>query len=215
MIPRHPWQTAGMSRHAILLGVEGMLLVEIDSPAREYAAMKEGREYAPLPVPDDGDVTPDGRFFFRIPVVEGIRGLAAAGAEIVWHTRRLTGPDALAALAEHLGLADAVRFPAVTELPASPTNDRVDVGPNALWEHWKVQALIQRARDLPAGDEVVAVDSTLDFTAHRMPDGLARRSGRQDADGIGGVKTVDAVGLDEPRLDALRAWVAGGAVPRI
>jgi hypothetical protein len=29
------------------------------------------------------------------------------------------------------------------------------------------------------------------------------------------VKTVDTAGLDEPRLAALRAWVAGGAVPRI
>ncbi|KZE39195.1 hypothetical protein [Microbacterium sp. T32] len=118
-------------------------------------------------------------------------------------------------LAENLGLADTVRFPDATELQAAPTIDPVDVGPNVLWEHWKVQALIQRARDLPAGDEVVVVDSTLDFTAHRMPDGLARRSGRKDADGIGGVKTIDVVGLDEPRLDALRAWLAGGAVPRI
>lgn len=204
-----------MSRHTILLGVEGVLLVEIDSPARDYAAMKEGREYAPLPVPDDGAVTPDGRFFFRGPVVEGIRELAAAGADIVWHTRRLTDPDALRGLAEHLGLADAVRFPDAAELPAAPTADRVDVGPNVLWEHWKVQALIQRARDLQPGDEVVVVDSTLDFTAHRMPDGLARRSGRKDADGIGGVKTIDVVSLDERRLDALRAWVAGGAMPRI
>lgn len=204
-----------MSRHTILLGVEGVLLVEIDSQARDYAAMKEGREYAPLPVPDDGAVTPDGRFFFRLPVVAAIRELAAAGADIVWHTRRLTDPDALAVLAEHLGLVKAVRFPDASELPASPTNDRVDVAPNVLWEHWKVQALIHRARDLQPGDEVVVVDSTLDFTAHRMPDGLARRAGRKDADGIGGVKTVDTVGLDEPRLDALRAWVAGGAVPRV
>ncbi|MFS0795541.1 hypothetical protein [Microbacterium sp. 1P10AE] len=204
-----------MTRHTILLGVEGVLLVEIDSPAHDYAAMKEGRDYASLPVPDDGAVTPDGRFFVRIPVVEGIRELAGAGADIVWHTRRLTDPDALRELAEHLGLADTVRFPDAAELPAAPTEDRIDTGPNVLWEHWKVQALIQRARDLPSGDEVVVVDSTLDFTAHRMPDGLARRSGRKDADGIGGVKTVDVVGLDEPRLDALRAWVAGGAVPRI
>lgn len=204
-----------MSRHTILLGVEGVLLVEIDSPARDYAAMKEGREYAPLPVPDDGAVTPDGRFFFRRPMVDGIRELATAGADVVWHTRRLTDPDALRALAEHLGLADAVRFPDAAELPAAPTDDRIDTGPNVLWEHWKVQALIQRARDLPAGDEVVVVDATLDFTAHRMPDGLARRSGRKDADGIGGVKTIDVVGLDEPRLGALRAWVAGGAVPRV
>lgn len=204
-----------MSRHTILLGVEGVLLVEIDSPARDYAAMREGREYAPLPVPGDGAVTPDGRFFFRRPIIDGIRELAAAGADIVWYTRRLTDPDALRALAEHLGLTDAVRFPDAAELPAAPTDDRVDTGPNVLWEHWKVQALIQRARDLPPGDEVVVVDSTLDFTAHRMPDGLARRSGRKDADGIGGVKTIDVVGLDEPRLAALRAWVAGGAVPRV
>lgn len=204
-----------MSRHTILLGVDGVLLVEIDSPARDYAAMKEGRDYAPLPVPDDGAVTPDGRFFFRLPIADGIRELAAAGADVVWHTRRLTDPDALRDLAENLGLADTVRFPDATELPAAPTIDPVDVGPNVLWEHWKVQALIQRARDLPAGDEVVVVDSTLDFTAHRMPDGLARRSGRMDADDIGGVKTIDVVGLDEPRLDALRAWLAGGAVPRI
>lgn len=204
-----------MSRHTILLGVDGVLLIEIDSPARDYAAMREGRDYAPLPVPDDGAVTPDGRYFFRVPIVDGIRELAAAGADIVWHTRRLTDPDALRELAEHLGLADAVRFPDAAELPAAPTTDRVEVGPNVLWEHWKVQALIQRAHDLPAGDEVVVVDSTLDFTAHRMPDGLARRSGRMDADGIGGVKTIDTVGLDEPRLEALRVWVAGGAVPRI
>jgi hypothetical protein len=204
-----------MSHHTILLGVEGVLLVEIDSPTRDYAAMREGRDYAPLPVPDDGAVTPDGRFFFRLPVMAGIRELAAAGADIVWHTRRLTDPGALRALAEHLGLADTVRFPDATELPAAPTTDRVDVGPNVLWERWKVQALIRRVRDLPAGEEVVVVDSTIDFTAHRMPDGLARRSRRKDADGIGGVKTIDVVGLDEPRLDALRAWVAGGAVPRI
>lgn len=49
----------------------------------------------------------------------------------------------------------------------------------------------------------------------RMPDGLARRSGSGDADGVGGVKTIDVVGLDEPHLEALRAWVAGGAVPRV
>lgn len=204
-----------MSRHTILLGVEGVLLVEIDSPARDYAAMKEGRDYVPLPVPDDGAVTPDGRFFFRVPMVDGIRELAAAGADIVWNTRRLTDPEALRALAEHLALADAVRFPDAAELPTPPTDGPVDVGPNVLWEHWKVRALIQRARDLPAGDELVVVDSTLDFTAHRMPDGLARRSGRMDAEGIGGVKTVDTVGLDEPRRDALRAWVTGGTVPRI
>ena len=204
-----------MTRHTILLGVEGVLLVEIDSRDRAYTAFREDRDYAPLPVPDDGAVTPDGRFFFRLPIVDGIRELAAAGADIVWHTRRLTDPEALRVLAEHLGLAETVRFPDATELPAVPTTDPVDVGPNVLWEHWKVQALIQRARDLPAGDEVVVVDSTLDFTAHRMPDGIARRSGRKDADGIGGVKTIDVVGLDEPRLDVLRAWVAGGAVPRI
>jgi len=204
-----------MSRHTILLGVEGVLLVEIDSPARDYAAMKEGREYAPLPVPDDGEVTPDGRFFSRLPVVAAIRELAAAGADIVWHTRRLADPDALRGLAEYLGLADAVRFPDAAELRAAPTDDRVDAGPNVLWEHWKVRALIQRVRDLPAGDEVVVVDSTLDFTAHRMPDGLAHRAGRRDADAVGGVKTIDVVGLDEPRLDALRAWIAGGTVPRL
>lgn len=204
-----------MSRHTILLGVEGVLLVEIDSPARDYAAMKEGREYAPLPVPDDGAVTPDDRFFFRLPMVEGIRELAEAGADIVWNTRRLTDPAALRALAEHLGLADAVRFPDATELPAAPTDGPVDTGPNVLWEHWKVQALVQRVRNLSAGDKVVVVDATLDLTAHRMPDGLARRSGQKDADGIGGVKTVDTAGLDEPRLAALRTWVAGGTVPRI
>lgn len=204
-----------MTRRTILLGVEGVLLVEIDSPAREYAAMKEGREYVPLPVPDDAAVTPDGRFFFRLPVVDGIRDLAADGADIVWNTRRLTDPAALRALAGHLGLTDAVRFPDAAELPAAPTDTRVDVGPNVLWEHWKVQTLVQRVRDLPAGDEVVVVDAALDFSAHRMPDGLARRSGRRDADGVGGVKTVDVVGLDEPRLSTLRAWVAGGAVPRV
>lgn len=204
-----------MSRHTILLGAEGVLLVEIDSRDRAYTAFREDREYAPLPVPGDGAVTPDGRFFFRLPMVDGIRELAAAGADIVWHTRRLTDSAALRSLAEHLGLADTVRFPDATELPAAPTDDPVDTGPNVLWEHWKVQALIRWARDLPAGEEVVVVDSTLDFTAHRMPDGLARRSGRKDADGIGGVKTIDTVGLDEPRLDALRAWVAGGPVPRI
>ncbi|WP_269454563.1 hypothetical protein [Microbacterium sp. T32] len=32
-----------MSRHTILLGVDGVLLVEIDSPDRDYAAMNPPR----------------------------------------------------------------------------------------------------------------------------------------------------------------------------
>ncbi|WZH38238.1 MAG: hypothetical protein PIR02_06105 [Microbacterium enclense] len=65
------------------------------------------------------------------------------------------------------------------------------------------------------GDEVVVVDAILDFSSRRMPDGLARRASRGDVDGVGGIKTVDAVGLQSSDVDLLRAWTAGGPVPRV
>lgn len=201
-----------MGRHTILLGVDGVLLVELDSPVREYADDRTGRAHAPLPVPADAELRPDGRSFFRPAAVEGLRHL---DAELVWNSRRLTNPEALQALSHELGLGDVVRFPDAAELPAPPTDDRIDTGPNVLWEHWKVQALIHRVRDLPPGDEVVTVDATLDFSSRRLPEGLARRAGRPDATGIGGIKTADVVGLEASGVELLRAWAAGGAVPRV
>jgi len=201
-----------MGRHTILLGVDGVLLVEIDSPVRAYAAYREGREHRPLPVPDDASLLPDGRFFFRPAVIDGLRHL---DADIVWNTHRLTDPAALRALSDHLGLADVVRFPDAAELPVPPRDARVDTGPNVLWEHWKVRALTQRVRDLPPGDEIVVVDAILDFSSRRMPEGLARRAGRSDADGVGGIKTWDATGLRPGDGELLRAWAAGGPPPRV
>lgn len=201
-----------MARRTILLGVDGVLLVEIDSPVRAYAAMREGREEGPLPVPGDAEVTADGRFFFRPAVLSGLREL---DADLVWNTRRLVDPPALWALAAELELTDAVRFPDAAELPADPTDARVDTGPNVLWEHWKVQALIERVRTLPSGDEVVVVDAVLDFSGSRLPDGLARRAKRADAAGIGGIHVPDTWGLDPWGVELLREWVAGGAVPRV
>ncbi|KTR96367.1 hypothetical protein NS220_02305 [Microbacterium testaceum] len=196
----------------ILLGIDGVLLVELDSPAREYADYRTGRAHAPLPVPADAELLPGGRFFFRPAVVEGLRSLSA---DLVWNSHRLVDPDALRILSDQLGLGDVVRFPDATELPAAPTNDPVDTGPNILWEHWKVLSLIERLRNLPPGDEVVTVDATLDFSARRLPEGLARRAGRPNASGLGGIKTADVFGLPADAVELLRAWVAGGAVPRV
>lgn len=201
-----------MGRHTILLGVDGVLLVELDSPAREYADYRTGRDHAPLPVPADATLLPGDRFFFRPAVVEGVRSL---DADLVWNSHRLTDPEALRTLSDRLGLGDVVRFPDAAELPVPPTDDRLDTGPNVLWEHWKVQALIHRVRDLPPGDEAVTVDATLDFSSRRLPEGLARRAGRPDAAGVGGIKTADVVGLEASGVELLRAWVAGGAVPRV
>ncbi|MDQ1082242.1 MULTISPECIES: hypothetical protein [Microbacterium] len=204
-----------MARRTILLSVDGTLLVEIDSPIRAYAAMREGREEAPLPVPDDADVTADGRFFFRPDVHRALREFVADGVDVVWNTGRLIDPRALQALAAEIGLEDAVRFPDAAELPAPPTDDRVDTGPNVMWEHWKVRALVERARTLPEGDEVVVVDPILDLEGSRLPDGLARRTKRPDAAGIGGIHVPDTWGLDLWGVEILREWVAGGAVPRV
>ena len=74
---------------------------------------------------------------------------------------------------------------------------------------------MQRVGDLPPGDEVVVVDAILDFSSRRMPDGLARRASRGDVDGVGGIKTGDAIGLQPSDVELLRAWTAGGPVPRV
>lgn len=207
-----PCQTCRMGRHTILLGVDGVLLVELDSPARAYADYRTGRDHAPLPVPADAELLPGGRFFFRPTVVEGLRTLSA---DLVWNSNRLTDPEALRVLSADLGLSDVVRFPDAADLPVPPTDDRIDTGPNVLWEHWKLQSLIHRVRTLPAGDEVVTVDATLDFSSRRLPEGLARRAGRPDATGLGGIKTADAVGLEASGVELLRTWIEGGAVPRV
>lgn len=201
-----------MGRHTILLGIDGVLLVELDSPAREYADYRTGREHAPLPVPADAQLLPSGRFFFRPAVVEGLRSLPA---DLVWNSNHLVDPEALRNLSDHLGLSDVVRFPDAAELPVPPTADRIDTGPNVLWEHWKVQALIHRVRTLLPGDEVVTVDATLDFSSRRLPEGLARRAGRPDAAGLGGIKTAGVVGLEASSVELLRAWIEGAAVPRV
>jgi len=209
-----------VTAHTILLSIDGALLVETDSPEREYAAYRVGDEYRPLTVPDDavelemkgpGD---RGPYFYRPAVVDGLRALARSGADIVWNTRWLASPASLGELSRRLGLEGSVRVPSPAELPVAPADVRIDLGPNVLWEHWKVQALVQRVRDLPAGDELVVVDSVLDFSSRRLPDGAARRAHRNDVR-IGGVKTYDQIGLNGRAIEALSDWIAGGPMPRL
>jgi hypothetical protein len=59
------------------------------------------------------------------------------------------------------------------------------------------------------------VDAILDFSSPRMPDGRVRRASRGDVDGVGGIKTVDAIGPQPRDVELLRAWTAGGPVPRV
>ena len=209
-----------MTQRTILLSVDGSLLVEIDSPERAYAAYRTGRGEGPLEVPPGASslnlAGPDGRgpYFFRPAVVDALNDLAHAGVDIVWNTRWLTSPEPLSVLARMLGLDDAVRVPTVAELPIPPANLRIDHGPNVLWEHWKVQALVQRVRDLPEDAELVVIDAHLDYSSRRLSDGVARRSRREDAR-IGGIATNDKWGIDERAIAALWSWVGGDRLPAI
>ena len=204
----------------MLLSVDGTLLVEIDSPERQYASYRTGVDQAPLPVPGDARElvigTPRGNpsaFFFRPAVIDAVHELANAGVDIVWNTRWLSTPSKLDALARELDIADAVRVPTEIELPVAPTVERIDFGPNRLWEHWKVQALVLRVSRLPQGAELVLVDAHLDYSSRRLADGAARRARRADA-AVGGVTPNDTVGLDQRSITVLRAWAAGGPLPR-
>jgi len=209
-----------MARRTVLLSVDGSLLVELDSPERAYAAYRLGKDYSPLTVPPEAllvdAVGHDGRgpYFYRPAVVEAVRASAHAGVDIVWNTRWLTNPMQLELLAQIVGLAGAVRIPDGSELPVSPTSDRVDHAPNVLWEHWKLRALVERARHLPAGAELVVVDTELDMVSPRIPHGVARRARRDDIR-LGGIMPVGTRGLDDVAARSLREWATGGDIPRI
>jgi len=209
-----------VTRRTILLSVDGSLLVEIDSPERAYAAYRTGRDEGPLAIPpgagelDFTGLNGRGPYFFRPAVVEVLRDLAHAGVDIVWNTRWLTSPEVLGELAHVLGLDEAVRFPTAAELPSPAVNVRIDHGPNVFWEHWKIQALIQRVRDLPEGAQLVIIDAHMDYSSRRLADGVARRSRREDAR-VGGIMTIDRWGLDERGIAALRSWGGGAGLPAI
>lgn len=204
----------------VLLGVDGCLIVEIDSPERAYAADRAGIEYSPLPVPSDAlTLTIPGRdgrgpYFYRPAVVDALRDLAADGVDLVWNTRWLTVPAQLDELVRELGLTDAVRRPIVTELPIPPANVRVEREPNVFWEHWKVQALVEHVRRMPADAAILVLDAHLDMASPRLRDGVAHRTHR-DVLRVDGIKTDDTQGIDGKAIGMLRTWAAGSALPRV
>lgn len=203
----------------MLLDVDGALMVDVDFPDQQYAAYRTGDEYSPRPIPGEALtialLDPQGRartYFYLAQAIDAVRAAASAGIDVVWNTNWLAAEERLRRLASEIGLADEVRFPTVDELPVRPTATRIDFGPNRLWEHWKVRALVERVHGSPTGSELLLVDADLDYSSRRLAEGVSRRAKRDDAI-IGWVHPKDELGLDENDIAAIAEWARSGVLP--
>ncbi|CAN5595900.1 hypothetical protein BH10ACT7_BH10ACT7_24710 [soil metagenome] len=203
----------------MLLDVDSALMVDIDFPDQQYAAYRTGDDYSPQPFPDGALTTtlrdPRGRartYFYLPQAIDAIRAAASAGIDVVWNTNWLADEERVRQVATEIGLADDVRFPTDDELPVRPTDTRIDFGPNCLWEHWKVQALVERVRTSATGCEIVLVDADLDYSSRRLSDGVSRRAKRNDAI-VGWIHPKDELGLDDHDAAAIVGWAQTGTLP--
>lgn len=208
-----------MTSRTLLLDLDGALIVDIAFPDQDYAAYREGRHFSPKPAPDGALTTtlrdPQGRartYFYLPRAIDAVRAAASAGIDVVWNTNWLASEEQLRQLAAQIGLADDVRFPTDDELPVRPSVTRIDFGPNQLWEHWKVQALVERVRTSATGCELVLVDADLDYSSRRLSEGVSRRAKRNDAI-VGWIHPKDELGLDDHDIAAIADWAHTGTLP--
>jgi len=197
-----------MRARTLLLELDTAVLVDIVDPVLEYAAYKGGGDYTATPVPDDAlrlsVADPGGRErdAFVPAVLDAIREAARDGVDVIWHSRWLTTPGVLRALADDLGLSGAVRFPADDELAATPTAEGLRSDLPRFWDDWRTRTIVDRVRRLPAGHELVTADVAVDLSALRLADGVRRRAGNPTAL-VGSIRTWREWGLDD---GALRSW---------
>ena len=183
----------------LLLDVDATVIVDVVDPVLSYAAYREGREYVSPAVPEGARelsvVDPGGReraVIVRGEVVEAIRAQAAAGVDVVWLSSWLAAPELLDGLAAELGLDGVVRRPTAAELPVAPPADG-----------WMLAAIVEFARGLGEGDDLVLASVELDLSALRVAVDVRRRAGVPGAL-LGGIPTHRQRGLDDA---ALRAWM--------
>jgi hypothetical protein len=141
-------------------------------------------------------VDPNGRVrdvFVRDDTILALQEQARAGVDIIWNTHWLDAPELLRELTVQLGLDGVVR---------SPDDYQGTVVNSDLWSDLRMRSIVERARLLPQGDDLVASSIDFDLSSNLIAEGIRRRSGNP-APLLGSIPTNRTSGLDSA---ALRAW---------